>query len=325
MASRSSPTAATASPRSCSWAPRRASRPRSAASRSSRSRIRAGSPSSGLTGIAAGTSANQGTGWLDLHLRHDATSGALGGGLAFAAGGSNDTLLGDHQLVVDATAGTVQLGSGPVVRIPQPGDPDLADFTVTSAGGAELHLDFSAYTGVDVNAAVHGDGSISLDGTSFTPLTFTETDLELLDPTSGRVLHVDTTAVHRAGPELVQFGGTIGVFELLAGIAGDLNNVQGLSASELSQRLGMWLGELDRNHQNVLQATGVLGANGQRLVRMEEGLLLSEVETHGLLSGIEDADFSQVVLDMTRAEQTLELAQATSVRLLSTSLLNFLR
>jgi flagellar hook-associated protein 3 FlgL len=279
----------------------------------------------GLTGIAAGTSANQGTGWLDLQLRHDATSGALGGGLAFAAGGANDTLLGDHQLVVDATAGTVQLGSGPAVRIPQPGDPDLADFTVTSAGGAELHLDFSAYTGVDVNAAVHGDGSISLDGTSFTPLTFTETDLELVDPTSGRVLHVDTTAVHRAGPELVQFGGTIGVFELLAGIAGDLNNVQGLSADELSQRLGMWLGELDRNQQNVLQATGVLGANGQRLVRMEEGLLLSEVETHGLLSGIEDADFSQVVLDMTRAEQTLELAQATSVRLLSTSLLNFLR
>ena len=52
---------------------------------------------------------------------------------------------------------------------------------------------------------------------------------------------------------------------------------------------------------------------------------VARVETQGLLSGVEDADFSQVVLDMTRAEQTLELAQATSVRLLSTSLLNFLR
>jgi flagellar hook-associated protein 3 FlgL len=280
---------------------------------------------SGLTGIAAGTSANQGSGWLDLELRHDATSGVLGAGLAFAAGGAHDTLLGDHQLVVDAAAGTVQLGSGPVLRIPAPGDPDLADFTVTSAGGAELHLDFSTFTGVDVNSTVHGAGSIALDGASFTPLTFTETDLELVDPTSGRVLHVDATAVHRAGPELVQFGGTIGAFELLAGIAADLNNVQGLPAAELTQRLGMWLGELDRNQQNVLQATGVLGANGQRLVRMEEGLLLSEVETQGLLSGVEDADFGQVVLDMTRAEQTLELAQATSVRLLSTSLLNFLR
>ena len=112
---------------------------------------------------------------------------------------------------------------------------------------------------------------------------------------------------------------------MLQGIADDLNNVQGLPVAELGERLGMWLGELDRNHQNVLRGAGVLGASGERLVRMQEGLLVSEVETQGLLSGVEDADFAQVVLDMTRAEQTLELAQATSVRLLNTSLLNFLR
>jgi flagellin-like hook-associated protein FlgL len=44
-----------------------------------------------------------------------------------------------------------------------------------------------------------------------------------------------------------------------------------------------------------------------------------------LLSGVEDVDFSQVALDMTRAEQTLQLTQATSSRLLQSSLLNFLR
>jgi len=279
----------------------------------------------GLTGLAAGTSANQGSGWLDVHLRHDATSGALGGGLAFVAGGASDTLLGDQQLVVDAAAGTVQLGTGPVLRMPQPGDPDVADFTVTNAKGGELHVDFSGFTGVDVNAAVRGDGSISIDGQSFTPLTFTETDLELIDAATGRVLHVDATAVERAGPELVHFGGTLDLFEVLRGMAADLDNSQGLPAPELQERLGMWLSELDRNQQNVLAATGVLGANGQRLARMEESLLLSEVDTQGLLSGVEDADLSQVVLDMTRAEQTLQLAQATSVRLLNTSLLNFLR
>ena len=289
---------------------------------------RSGVAFSGLTGLGAGTSANEGVGSVDIQLRHDATTavgGPLTGGLAFAAGGANDTILGDHALTVDPVAGTAQLGSGPVVRLPQPGDPDEADFVLTSAGGAELHLDFTGYTGVAVNDTVRGDGSISIDGSSFTAMTFTETDLQLLDPATGTILHVDTTAVERAGPELVHFGGTIDTFAMLQGIVDDLENDQDLTAAELRDRLGMWLGELDRNHDNVLGATGALGARSQRLTRMESGLAESEVQVQSLLSGVEDADFSQVVLDMTRAEQTLELAQATSVRLLNNSLLNFLR
>jgi hypothetical protein len=280
---------------------------------------------SGLTGLAAGSSASQGLGAVELHLRHDATTGTLGAGLLFAGGGASDTILGDHALSVDAAAGTVQLGSGPVLRIPQPGDPDVADFVVSSAGGAELHLDFSAFTGVDVDTIVHGDGSVSIDGSSFTALSFTETDLQLTDPARGVVLHLDATGVQRAGPELVHFGGTVDVFEVLQGIVDDLENGAGLSHPDLQERLGMWLGELDRNHDNVLLATGSLGSRSQRLSRMEEGLLESETQVQGLLSDVQDADFSQVVLDMTLAEQTLELAQATSVRLLNNSLLNFLR
>ena len=280
---------------------------------------------SGLTGVAAGASANQGQGALNLDLRHDATTGTPGAGLAFANGGADDTILGDHTLVVDAAAGTVQLGSGPVVRFPVPGDPSEADFVVKSAGGAELHLDFTGFTGVDVNSVVRGDGSISIDGASYTSLSFTETDLQLIDPSTGAVLHVDTTGVGRAGPELVHFGGTVDAFQTLQGIVDELENSKGLPTAELQQRLQLWLGELDRNHDSVLRATGSLGSRSQRLSRMESGLADSDVQVQSLLSSVEDADFSQVVLDMTAAEQTLELAQATSVRLLNTSLLNFLR
>ena len=40
---------------------------------------------------------------------------------------------------------------------------------------------------------------------------------------------------------------------------------------------------------------------------------------------IEDADPTEVVLEMTRAEQTLQVAQATGARLIQQSLLNFIR
>jgi len=279
----------------------------------------------GLTGLAHGASADQGLGYQYLDVRHDTTTGVLGAGLAFAAGGSLDTIMGDHTLVVDGALGTVQLDSGQVLRIPAPTDPDVADFTVTSEGGAELHLDFSGFTGGNLTTTVRGDGSLSIDGTNYVPLTLTETDLELIEPASGSIVHVDTNAVHRAGKELVVFGGTVNGFDTLQGIADDLENIHGLSGPELQDRFALWLDELDRNHDNVLVATGTLGARSQRLARMSDGLLESEVQVQGLLSNVEDADFSQVVLDMTRAEQTLQLAQATSVRLLNTSLMNFLR
>jgi hypothetical protein len=39
---------------------------------------------------------------------------------------------------------------------------------------------------------------------------------------------------------------------------------------------------------------------------------------------VEEADVTDVILDMTRTEQTLQLAQATGARLLQNTLLNYL-
>jgi flagellin-like hook-associated protein FlgL len=75
----------------------------------------------------------------------------------------------------------------------------------------------------------------------------------------------------------------------------------------------------------VLSALGKLGALSQHAQTV--GTALSD-EIDGLTilrSNVEDADLSLVTLDMARAEQTLQLVQATSARMLQNSLLNFLR
>ena len=72
-------------------------------------------------------------------------------------------------------------------------------------------------------------------------LTFTETDLELTDPATNTVLHLDATGVRRAGRELVTFGGTVNAFDVLQGIADDLRDPDGLSHADLRDRLGLWL------------------------------------------------------------------------------------
>jgi flagellin-like hook-associated protein FlgL len=279
----------------------------------------------GLTGLGGGLRANEGTGFENVTLRHDSTTGAPGAGVTLAGGGSANTILGEHTLTIDGVAGTVTLDGGGPLALPQAGDPNFTNFVVTNEDGAEVHLDFSAYTGGSNTALLTGAGSISIDGTNFTALTFTETDLQLIDKTSGSVLHVDTTKVNRAGVELVGFDGAANVFDAMMGAINDLENSQGLNADEMAARLEMRLGEIDRNHENMLQSISVLGA---RLSRIETALgsldgMDTELASH--LSAVEDVDLASVVTDATQAEQTMQLAQMAGSRLMQNSLLNFLR
>jgi len=278
----------------------------------------------GLTGIASGRTADEGTGYAYLTLRHDATvtTGFTDVGLTVVDGGAKDTLLGANRLVIDGTAGTIRLGDGPAVEIPAAGE--RGDVVVRNEHGGELHLDLEAWTGGDYDDTVLGRGSISMDGTSFVPLDFTETDLELHDRSLGQIVHVDTTAVLRAGRELVTFGDSVNPFDVLQGVVDDLRNGEDLQLTELQARLGHRLEGLDQVHDDLLVGLGVLGARSARLVNADQRQGELSVQTQGRLSEVEDVDFAEAVIDLQRAQQLLQLAQAAGARVMQTSLLNFL-
>ena len=278
----------------------------------------------GNTGLTLGTSANQGSGYASIALRHDSTTGTPGSGLALVNGGAQGTLLGERALVVDSTAGTVQLGAGPAIALPDPGSPEALNFVVTDENGATVHLDVSGYDGTDSTAALTGEGSIAFDGGAFTALDRSETDLRLVGA-NGVVLHVDATAVTRAGEEQVTFSGESSVFDVLQAIADDLKGSANFESSELLARLDTHLGQLERHSEKVLEGITGLGSRAALLRNADERMSGVEFELTSLLSNVEDADVTQVVLEAGRAEQTLELVQMAGARLIQSSLLNFLR
>lgn len=284
----------------------------------------AGATYAGLTGVRAGVTSDEGTGNRYIRVRHEATSGTLSGNLAFVNGGADDTIVGSRTLVLDATNRSIRLGSGPAVLLPASGTSEMTDVALTDEHGAVVHLDLSGWDGTDVSTTLAGTASISLDGTNYTPLALTETDLELTDPASGATVHVDTTGVVRAGTDLLTFSGTVNAFDVLQGIAEDLRNIHGLDTPALQQRLSARLSEFDRNYDNMQIAQGSLGARSQRLAATDSRLGDFNVSLQGLKSNVEDADITSVILDMTKAEQTLQLAQATGARLLQNTLLNYL-
>ena len=75
----------------------------------------------------------------------------------------------------------------------------------------------------------------------------------------------------------------------------------------------------------MLGAMGALGSRTARLDDTQERLLDLGVHLKGLLAQIEDADLTETVIEMNRAELTLQAAQATGARLLQQTLMNFLR
>lgn len=272
------------------------------------------------TGIRGGTTADFGSGYEELIVRHDGMAGALGQGIAFA-GATDDTVVGDRALVVDATANTIQLGSGPVTDIPTPLPTTLDVF---DENGAKVSFDLSGWTGLDLTSTVTGQASLSLDGIGYTSVNFTETDLRLRSQTTGSTIHVDTTGLVGAGTDLVTFEGTPSLFATIRGAIADLRLGEEVGRQTVIRRLEERLGELDRSQDDLLISLGKLGAASQRIDVAATRLEDLEVTVEGLISNIEDADYAEVALDLQRSEQTLQLAQATGARLMQQSLLRYL-
>jgi flagellar hook-associated protein 3 FlgL len=278
----------------------------------------------GMTGVALGQRADYGTGFDTLLVTHTGTTGALGAGLAFANGGQN-TILGAHTIVVDGAAGTIQMGSGPLLEIPDTTDSDFTNFALEDADGSVLYVDFTAYNGGSWSGTISGNGEISLDGINFQTIDFVNTDLEVIDSVTGSVLHVDTTGITRAADELVTFSGTPNVFDVLGGMIQDLRSGDALDTDSLMDRLRVRLDELDRGFNNVLAATGLLGSRSERLNHAATRLEGMGLHLQGLQSNVEDVDLSTAILEMGRTQLTLQAAQAAGARLIQQSLLNYLR
>lgn len=272
----------------------------------------------GLTGLQSGTTVDQGTGFTRLMLRADSVAGFEEG--VTQAAGTPLTILGDHQLTIDADAGTVRLGDGAAVTIPSPLPDSLQ---VSNDEGGSVTLDLSAWTGVSSTATLTAEGSIATDGTDWRPVQRTETDLELVIEGVG-VIHVDTTELSRTGEELITFQGATNVFDALLGAAQDLRDAEVIGSGAARDRLQERYSELIDHQNNTLVGLGRLGARARRLNETQDRLDELSIQYQDRLSRNEDADLTEVALDLTRSEQTLQVAMASGARLLQQTLLNFL-
>ncbi len=276
----------------------------------------------GNTGVALGSTANEGTSYDELVFRTTSTNLSALTASGIGAGPGDSTLLGTQQLVIDAGAGTIQLGSGPVTNL---SDFDLSEVTVENEAGGTASLDLSAWDGADVDAAIVAEGSVAFAGGAAVPIDFTDTDFRMTDPATGNIVHLDMTGVSAEGSELVSYSGAVNAFDVIEGIIEDLENDDGLNVNDVFDRLGDRLNELDRHMGRVTQSLGVIGSRSSRLSTSADRFAEAELRLEGLRSDVQDVDLTAAVIDLQRSQTALQMTQAAGAQLLNTSLLDYLR
>ncbi|HKE01124.1 MAG TPA: flagellar hook-associated protein FlgL [Planctomycetota bacterium] len=284
----------------------------------------------GNTGAKAGTGTDSAIDRGTLTVLHGATTlgdGALAGGdsvsgLKLGTSTAGDTVIGPagaHTLAVDAVAGTISLNGGPAVSFTG----SETDLAVTDANGAVVHVDVTGITaGFQGNVSIAATGFLSTDGGA-TQVAIDFSANQVVTGAGGAITNVDSTGIHKAGAETIDYVGTTDLFRTLAGLRDDLKNGS-LSADQLAETLGSRMRELSRNLGNVTFGVADLGARSTRASDANDRLLLARDEIDSAISGVEDADYAEVVSRLDRATLSLQIAQAASQRILQTSILNLL-
>ncbi len=284
----------------------------------------------GATGAAPGTGTDSATGQGTLLVSHTATIYAAGSGIQAGTNSVNgDTIIGPpsaHTLTILDTSGTgasgtVALDGGTPVAFKNT-DTNLQ---VTGPNGQVVFVNTTGITpGFNGPVAITANGALSVDGgATSVPVNFSSNQI-VTNGATGAVTNVDSTNIRTAGSDSLQYTGTSDAFQALFALRDNLRNTRGLSASQQAQALSQNLAELDRVRQGVLKVTGQQSAGLQNLQSLNNQLSQAQLDTQKRITDLQGADIAQIVVGLQSQQNLLQLTLASTARMFSQSLLDFL-
>lgn len=139
------------------------------------------------------------------------------------------------------------------------------------------------------------------------------------------VARQQTVATLYAGATLFQSSANADAFQALMRLRDHLRNTGGLSEKAQLESISQDIDYLDRARGAILAGVGEQSASLQHLENLEKVTLEAQLAARKVVSDLEDADVSEVVVRLQENENLLRLAFAASARLFDQSLLDYLR
>lgn len=182
----------------------------------------------------------------------------------------------------------------------------------------------------DVWLTVEHDGSnyrISIDdGATFTTVPAGgEANQAVTDSRTGRVLYVDTTQISGTGSELVRVPGTYDVFNTLISLRDILVNDRDLPLQELLSYVDACVGAVEEVRGLLIQADVSTGSKVGFLSTLNDTLENMQFDTKDETTRLQEADIAQISIDLARREILYQMSLAVAGKLMSMSLLDYIR
>ncbi len=171
-----------------------------------------------------------------------------------------------------------------------------------------------------------GNYTLSIDdGLSTFNTDGTDTNLAITDSITGKILYVDTTEINSTGVDLVSVPGTYDIFNTLVSIRDMLKNERELSGARLRELQDNSLVALEEINELLVRAEVSVGSKIGFLDNLKESLKDLKYNAEDEATLLQEADIAQIAIDLSRREVLYQMSLSIAGRLMSVSLLDFLR
>jgi len=203
------------------------------------------------------------------------------------------------------------------------GDPIFLGDTGAKAGTGTSNLTGGTWLKVSGSA---GNYNLSIDdGLSTFNTDGTDTNLAVTDSRTGKILYVDTTEINNTGVESISIPGKNDIFNTLISIRDILKNEKELSGPQLQQLQDNSLSVLDEITEVIVQAEVSVGSKIGFLDNLKESLEKLKFDAEDESTLLQEADIAQIAIDLSRREVLYQMSLSIAGKLMSVSLLDFIR
>jgi len=169
------------------------------------------------------------------------------------------------------------------------------------------------------------DYELSIDDGASTVVADGTTNQAVTNSITGQVLYVDSSGINSTGVELVSVPGTYDVFNTLITLRDALENERSLSDSQLQELRNDLVDSLDDLHKLLVQDSVSVGSKIGFLDDLKNSLNRIKYNAEDSTTRLQEADIAQIAIDLSRREILYQMSLSVAAKLLSMSLLDFIR
>lgn len=174
-----------------------------------------------------------------------------------------------------------------------------------------------------------GNYKLSIDGGLSTfdagPANLAVTDSRTGAGSDRKVLYVDSSSITGTGTEWVRVPGTYDVFNTLISLRDRLETSGGLDTNEMGELRSNAIEAIEEVNNLLVQKSVSLGSKIGFLDNLKDSLNNIKYNVEDETARLEEVDIAQIAIDLSRQEILYQMSLATIGKIMSMSLLDFIR